>query len=95
MCYAVDIEDTEELSEDEVSEGDVLNEDNESFEEEYDICAGGVDEIDEIDASSVGTGEWDCEWDCPFFRITTILSRDAFGRIGRSKSYTDAKNDGA
>ena len=77
-----------------MSDGDVLNEDKDSFEEEYDICAGGVDEIDEIDetdASSVGTGEGDC----PFFRITTILSRDAFGRIGRSKSYTDAKNDGA
>lgn len=86
MCY--DIEDTDEFSEDEVSEGDVLNEDKDSFEEEYDICAGGADEID---ASSVGTGEGDC----PFFRITTILSRDAFGRIGRSKSYTDAKNDGA
>ena len=86
MCYAVDIEDTDEFSEEEVSEGDVLNEDKDSFEEEYDICVGGADEID---ASSVGTG------DCPFFRITTILSRDAFGRIGRSKSYTDAKNDGA
>ena len=89
MCYAVDIEDTDEFSEEEVSEGDVLNEDKDSFEEEYDICAGGED--DETDASSVGAGEGDC----PFFRITTILSRDAFGRIGRSKSYTDAKNDGA
>ena len=89
MCYAVDIEDTDEFSEEEVSEGDVLYEDKDSFEEEYDICAGGADEIDETDASSVCTG------DCPFFRITTILSRDAFGRIGRSKSYTDAKNDGA
>ena len=74
-----------------MSEGDVLNEDKDSFEEEYDICAGGADEIDETDASSVCIGEGDC----PFFRITTILSRDAFGRIGRSKSYTDAKNDGA
>lgn len=89
MCYAIYIEDTDEFSEEEVSEGDVLNEDKDSFEEEYDICAGGADEMDETDASSVGTG------DCPFFRITTILSRDAFGRIGRSKSYTDAKNDGA
>ena len=74
-----------------MSEGDVLNEDKDSFEEEYDICAGDADETYATDASSVGTDEGDC----PFFRITTILSRDAFGRIGRSKSYTDEKNDGA
>ena len=78
-----------EVSDGEVSDGEVSKEDNDSFEEECDICVGGEDVNDAHVVSSVGTG------DCPFFRITTILSRDAFGRIGRSKSYTDAKNDGA